>query len=78
MRVVPCPNQAYFRAQGRRPKGCLMEQSGNMTPGPISRPLVVTAAGVAGLALAATLGLWVYYGTAVFYEMIASGIAGCF
>jgi hypothetical protein len=32
----------------------------------------------AGLALAATIGLWGYYGTAVFYEMILTGLAACF
>ena len=39
---------------------------------------VLLASAVAGLLLAATIGLWVYYGTAVFYEMILSGIAACF
>jgi hypothetical protein len=38
---------------------------------------------VAGAALAAALflgalGLWFHYGTAVFFEMIASGFAACF
>jgi len=38
---------------------------------------------VAGATLAAALflgalGLWFYYGTAVFFEMIASGFAACF
>jgi len=38
---------------------------------------------VAGVALGVaillgTLALWFHYGTAVFYEMIASGIAACF
>ena len=32
---------------------------------------------VAALLLAASV-LWVHYGTAVFFEMIASGIAACF
>jgi hypothetical protein len=41
------------------------------------RPLAVTA-GVAGVLIAGTLALWAYYGTAVFYEMIAAGIAMCF
>jgi hypothetical protein len=39
------------------------------------------AAGVAGLGLMillAALVLWHHYGTAVFFEMIASGIAACF
>jgi hypothetical protein len=40
------------------------------------RPLAV-AAGVVGALLAGTLALWAYYGTAVFYEMMAAGIAMC-
>jgi hypothetical protein len=42
-----------------------------------SRPLLVLAA-LAGLLIAATLALWVHYGTAVFFEVIAAGIAACF
>jgi hypothetical protein len=41
------------------------------------RPLLVVA-GVAGVLIAATLTLWVHYGTAVFFEIIAAGIAACF
>jgi hypothetical protein len=41
------------------------------------RPLAV-AAGAAGVLIAGTLSLWAYYGTAVFYEVIAAGIAMCF
>ena len=41
------------------------------------RPLAIVAA-VSGLMLAATTLLWMYYGTAVFYEMILAGIAMCF
>jgi hypothetical protein len=41
-----------------------------------SRPLII-AAGVGGLVLAATLALWLHYGTAVFYEMILAGLALC-
>ena len=40
------------------------------------RPLAATA-GVAGVLIAGALALWAYYGTAVFYEMIAAGIAMC-
>jgi hypothetical protein len=39
---------------------------------------VVLAASVAGLILAGTIALWAHYGTAVFFEMIRSGIAACF
>jgi hypothetical protein len=42
-----------------------------------SRPLLVLA-GLAGVLIAATLALWAHYGTAVFFEIIAAGIAACF
>jgi hypothetical protein len=42
----------------------------------LSRPLVI-AAGIGGVLLAATLALWLHYGTAVFYEMIQAGLALC-
>ena len=42
-----------------------------------TRPFVILGA-VAGVMMAATLALWVHYGTAVFFEIIAAGIAACF
>jgi hypothetical protein len=36
------------------------------------------SAGCRGVLIAATLGLWAHYGTAVFFEIIAAGIAACF
>ncbi|MEA2992014.1 MAG: hypothetical protein QOD40_934 [Alphaproteobacteria bacterium] len=45
--------------------------------GPLS-PSNKLIAAVIGLVLAATVGLWGYYGTAVFYEMILAGVAACF
>jgi len=42
-----------------------------------SRPLVVATAATVGLLLMATVALWGYYGTAVFYEIIAAGMALC-
>jgi hypothetical protein len=42
-----------------------------------SRPLVLATAATAGLLLTATVALWAYYGTAVFYEIIAAGMALC-
>jgi hypothetical protein len=42
-------------------------------------PAIAAGGVVLGAAiLLATLVLWFYYGTAVFFEMIASGIAACF
>jgi hypothetical protein len=42
-------------------------------------PAMLVAGAVVGAAiLLGTLVLWFHYGTAVFFEMIASGIAACF
>jgi hypothetical protein len=38
---------------------------------------VIAAAVIAGMAIVATLVLWSHYGMAVFYEIIAAGIAAC-
>jgi len=47
--------------------------------GPWRRLGPAIAAGGAGLGvILAALVLWLHYGTAVFFEMIASGIAACF
>jgi hypothetical protein len=41
--------------------------------------IIVWTAAITGiLAVVAAAALWTYYGTAVFFEMIASGIAACF
>ena len=42
------------------------------------RPFLAITAAAAGVLFAATVALWAHYGTAVFYEMIVAGIAGCF
>ena len=42
----------------------------------VPRPML--AAGAAfGALVAAALGLWAYYGSTVFFETIAAGIAAC-
>jgi hypothetical protein len=43
----------------------------------MTRPFLLVGA-VAGVLIAAALVLWAHYGTAVFFEMIAAGIAACF
>jgi hypothetical protein len=40
--------------------------------------IVVAGAGFAAALLLGAVVLWYHYGTAVFFEMIASGIAACF
>ncbi len=41
------------------------------------RPLLAAAV-LLGAMLAATLGLWAFYGTAVFFEMVRTGWLACF
>ena len=43
----------------------------------MSRPLMLIAL-LGGAMLAAALGLWIYYGTAVFFEMVRTGFVACF
>jgi hypothetical protein len=40
--------------------------------------LVVAGAGLGAVLLLGALALWLHYGTAVFFEMIASGVSACF
>ncbi len=40
-------------------------------------PALIGAA-VAALLVAGTMGLWAYYGTAVFFEVIRAGFVACF
>jgi hypothetical protein len=51
------------------------------TPQVPSRQIPVAAmiaAGFVGLLLAVTIALWAHYGSAVFYEMLLTGLAACF
>lgn len=42
------------------------------------RPFVTAVAVAAGLLVAATIALWAFYGSAVFYEIIVAGLNACF
>jgi hypothetical protein len=44
----------------------------------IASAIVLGAAGLGAALLLGALVLWFHYGTAVFFEMISSGIAACF
>jgi hypothetical protein len=44
----------------------------------VAPAIVVGAAGLGAVVLIGALALWFHYGTAVFFEMIASGISACF
>ena len=43
----------------------------------VSRALLLLSL-VGGLAVAGSLALWAYYGTAVFFEIVRAGWAACF
>jgi hypothetical protein len=43
----------------------------------MSRPLMLIAL-LGGAMLAVALGLWAYYGTTVFFEMVRTGWVACF
>ena len=43
----------------------------------LSRPLALIAL-FGGAMLAATLGLWAYYGTTLFFEIVRTGWLACF
>jgi hypothetical protein len=40
--------------------------------------IAIGGAGLGAVVLLGTIVLWLHYGTAVFFEMIASGISACF
>ena len=44
----------------------------------VAPAIMVAGAALGAAVLLGTLVLWFHYGTAVFFEMIASGIAACF
>jgi hypothetical protein len=47
-------------------------------PGGVAFGIVVGSVVLAAAILLGASVLWIHYGTAVFFEMIASGIAACF
>jgi len=53
-----------------------MPQTAPLRLRPIPRPMLAAGA-VFGVFVAATLALWAYYGSTVFFETIAAGIAAC-
>jgi hypothetical protein len=42
-----------------------------------ARAVVVAGSLIGAAVILGTLGLWAHYGTAVFFDMISSGIAAC-
>jgi uncharacterized membrane protein YphA (DoxX/SURF4 family) len=44
----------------------------------LAQAIVIGSAVLGAMVLTGALALWFHYGTAVFFEMIASGISACF
>lgn len=76
--VVPPHKQSYV--WGEAGITAMGEASGetSVRASSVPRPVVAMLAGVVVALIAATAAMWFHYGTAVFYEIIAAGIAMCF
>jgi hypothetical protein len=46
--------------------------------GRVASAIVWGAAGLGAIVVVGAAALWIHYGTAVFFEMIAAGISACF
>jgi hypothetical protein len=68
-------DQAYLRANGRIFRRITMSAIVSTTA--LFRPLLLIAL-AGGVLFAMTIGLWAYYGTAVFFEMVRAGWVACF
>lgn len=51
--------------------------AGAVQRGAVSWPLVLLSM-LGGLILAVTVGLWAYFGSTVFFEIVRTGFAACF
>ena len=61
-----------------QPLSTQQDVSAAMSPPKAVSALLVAGAGLGAALLLGALALWFHYGTAVFFETIAAGIAGCF
>lgn len=52
--------------------------SDNRLPGRLPTVIMAAALIAFGLALAAAVVLWIHYGTAMFFQILAAGLAACF
>lgn len=55
------------------------QEMSSIVPGrKVASAIVIGSAALGAIVLTGALALWFHYGTAVFFEMIASGISACF
>jgi hypothetical protein len=67
---------AYLKVMAQ-PVSSPRQMPQSRSPGGVGSAIAWGAAGLGGLVLLGALILWFHYGTAVFFEMIASGISAC-
>jgi hypothetical protein len=75
------PGRPYLGVMLNTARQGSIQESAVPAPRPMGGVAFGIIAGSAVLVAAILLGasvLWIHYGTAVFFEMIASGIAACF
>jgi len=70
-------NPAYLNGMVQ-PVSAQPHPVGAPVQGRVASVILWSAASSGGLAVLAAGALWFHYGTAVFFEMIAAGIAACF
>jgi hypothetical protein len=80
MAATPYRRFQLFRwSRMARPISTRQEMPGVLQPARRVAPAIaIGAAGLGAVILAGAMVLWFHYGTAVFFEMIASGISACF
>ena len=82
-------NAATWRGAGFvafRPERSYLSLQGDLTmtrmPAAASPPVptgpLIVLGGVAGVLGVAAIGLWAWYGTTVFFEILRAGLAACF
>ena len=76
--LAPAWNSAYLRAMARPVSAPDDMVSAPLPKARAASTIVWSAAVLGALAVIAAAALWMHYGTTVFFEMIAAGIAACF
>jgi hypothetical protein len=72
------PKPVHWISRMAPPFSARQEVSAGTHPPRTVSATTIAAAGLGTALVIGALALWFHYGTAVFFEMIASGIAACF
>jgi hypothetical protein len=75
--LAPLRDWPYLKGMAQ-PVSARQEISAARPQSRVGTIIVWSAAGLGGVMVLAAVALWIHYGTAVFFEMIAAGIAACF